>query len=105
MVEDDDCPAVVRNLMHARQKWVRMTWILIREGSNAWTLVHIYLAVVHLVMFYGLETWVLTPRMKRVLGGFHHRLACRLKGRQPRKRRYIGWFYPPLEDAMMEAVL
>ena len=43
--------------------------------------------------------------MKRVLGGFHHRVAHRLTGQQPRKGRYRGWFYPPLEDAMVEVGL
>ena len=43
--------------------------------------------------------------MKRVLGGFHHRVACRLTGRQPWKGRDGGWVYPPTEDAMAEAGL
>ena len=43
--------------------------------------------------------------MKRVLSGFHHRVACRLTGRQQQKILDGGWFYPPLEDAMAEAGL
>ena len=43
--------------------------------------------------------------MKRVLARFHHRVARRLTGRQPRKGRCGGWFYPPLEDVMAEAGL
>ena len=46
--EDDDCPAVVRNLRRASQKWARLTHILIREGSDARTLVHIYFFVVEI---------------------------------------------------------
>ena len=81
--EDDNWPAVVRNLWSARQKWAQLTCVLIREVSDARTLGKIYLAVVELVMIYGSDTWVLTPRMKRVLGGFHHRVARKLTGRQP----------------------
>ena len=43
--------------------------------------------------------------MKRVLGGFQHRVACRLTGQQLWKGWYRGWVYPPLEDAMAEAGL
>ena len=43
--------------------------------------------------------------MKRVLGGFRHRVAHRLTGRKPRKGWGGGWFYPPLEDAMAEECL
>ena len=48
--EDDDWPSVVRNLWRARQKWAWLTHILIREGADAHTLGHIYLAVVQLVL-------------------------------------------------------
>ena len=76
--EDDDCPAVVGNLRRARQKWARITRVLRKEGANARTLGQIYLVVVQAVLIYGSETWVLTPSMKRVFGGFQHRVACRL---------------------------
>ena len=46
-----------------------------------------------------------TLRMQRVLGGFHHRVACKLTGRQPWKGRNGGWVSPPLEDEMTEAGL
>ena len=103
--EDEEWPAVVRNLIRARQKWYRLTQILSREGEDARTLGDIYLAVVQSVLMYGSETYVLTPRMKRVLGRFHHRVALRLKGKQLRKGRGGVWFCPPLEDAMVEAGL
>ena len=41
--------------------------------------------------------------MKRVLGGFHHRVSLRLTGWQPQKGQYRGWVYPTLEDAMAES--
>ena len=103
--EDDAWPAVVRNLRRARQNWVRMTRILIREVSDAQAPGQIYLAVVQSIIMYGSETWVLTPRMKIVLGGFHHRVARRLMGRQPRKVRGVGWVYPSLDDTMGETGL
>ena len=54
--EDDDWPEVVRNLRRNRQKWAWLNQILSREGADAQTLGHIYLAVVQLVLLYGSET-------------------------------------------------
>ena len=79
--------------------------MLIREVAYDWTLEKFYVAVIQEVLLYGSDTWVLTPRMQMLLGRFHHRVACRLMGRQPRKGRNGGWVYPPLKDAMAEAVL
>ena len=76
---------MVRNLWHASQKWARLTRVLSREGADARTLVKIYLTVVQSFLIYGLEIWVLTPCMQRVLGRFHHRVACRIMRRQLQK--------------------
>ena len=103
--EENDWPAVVRNLRRARQKWARLTQVLSREVADAKTSGQIYLVVVQSVLLYGSETWVLIPRMDRVLGGFHHRVARRLTGWQPWKGRGGGWVYPPLEDVMDEVGL
>ena len=43
--------------------------------------------------------------MKRVLGGFHHRGARRMTGRQLWKVRDRFWVYPFIEDVMVEAGL
>ena len=68
---DEDWPEVFKNLWREHKKWARMTRVLSREGADARTLGQIYLAVVQSVMLYGLETWVMTPHIGRVLGGFH----------------------------------
>ena len=47
----------------------------------------------------------MTPHIRRVLGGFHHRVALRLTGRQPWRGRDGVWVYPPLEDTTVEAGL
>ena len=43
--------------------------------------------------------------MKRVLGGFNHRVDRRLTGGKLWKFRYGCWVYPSLEDMMAEAGL
>ena len=47
----------------------------------------------------------MNPIIEGVLGGFHHRVARRLTGRQPRRGRYGKWKYPLLEDTMAETRL
>ena len=96
---------VVCNLRKARRKWARLTRELSREGADARTSSHIYLAVVQSVLLYRSEIWFMTPHIVRVLGGFYHRVVCRLTGSQPWRGRDEVWLYRPLEDAMVEAEL
>ena len=63
------------------------------------------MAVVQAVIMYGPEMWMMILHISRFWGGFHHRVARSLTGRQPRRGRYGGWVYPPLVEAMLEAVL
>ena len=58
-----------------------------------------------MVIIYGSDMCVLTPRIGRVWVGFYHRVACRLVGGQPQRGRESVWVYPPLESAMAEAGL
>ena len=46
-----------------------MTRILSREGEAPQVLVFPFKAVVQSVLLLGSETWLVTPRMVRVLGG------------------------------------
>ena len=45
------------------------------------------------------------PYIGSVLGGFHHRVASRLTGRQPWQGRDRVWVYLPLDDVMAEVEL
>ena len=60
--------------------------------------------VVQLVIIYRSETWVMTPRIGIILGILHHRVAHEIMGRRPQIVCNGLWVYPPLEDAMAEAV-
>ena len=51
-----------------------------------------HVGVVQAVLLYGSETWVISPLIGRSLGGFHHRVACRLKGRHPQRGTDRWWF-------------
>ena len=83
----------------------RLTGILGREGADARTLVRIYVAVVQAVLIYGLETWVMTPRIGMFWGGFHYRVAHRLTVQQQQRGGDWRWLYTPLVEEMEEAGL
>ena len=78
MASDNEWPSAVGNLRKARKKWARMSRILEREGENERMSGTLFKAMVQAVLLSGSETWVLTPCMGRTLGGFHHRVACRM---------------------------
>ena len=49
--------------------------------------------MVQVVLIFGSETWVVTPRMGRDLGGFQDQLAIRLTGWIPRRKPDGKWTY------------
>ena len=59
--------------------------------------------VVHAVLFFGLDTWVLTPHMGRALGSFQHGVASQIMGIQLKIQEEGDWEYPLMEAVMEEA--
>ena len=74
-----------------------------REGADARTSGTFYRAVVHAVLLFESETWVMPPRIGRTLVGYHHRVIHRLTGRETRRQVDGSWLYPSLVAAMAEA--
>ena len=99
----DDWPAVAVNLGKARKSWGRLQQILSREVATKRESGNFFKAVVHQVLLFWAETWVVSPRMEQALSSFIHGAARRITGRQPRRGWGGKWFYPSLEVAMKEA--
>ena len=59
--------------------------------------------MVQQVLLFGAETWVVTPRMERVLNSSMHGATRRITRRKTQRGRDGKWFYPSLEGAMKEA--
>ena len=78
---DDDWPSVAGNLVKARKSWGRLLRILSREGADNRVLRNFFKAVVQEVLLFGAETWVLIPRIERVMESFMHRAARRITGK------------------------
>ena len=85
---DDDWPAVAVNLVKARKSWRRLQGILSREGATKRVLGNFFKAMVHQVLLFGAETWVVSPIIERALSAFIYGAARRLTGRQPRRGLY-----------------
>ena len=83
---DDNWPATAGNLRKARKSWMHMTVILSPEGADQKVSGLFFKAVVQVVLLFGAETWVLTPRMERALRSFQHRVVQWITGRKPRWR-------------------
>ena len=60
-------------------------------------------SVVQVVLVFGSDTWVVTPRMGRVLGGFQDQVALRLAGRLPQRKTDGKWDYTSAAMAREEA--
>ena len=54
-----------------------------------WTSSTFYKAVFQANLLFGSKTWVVTPKIGRTLGGFHHRMAHCLVVMEP-KQNIVG---------------
>ena len=100
---DNDWPAVVRNLAKARSVWRRTTSILSREEAEPKVSGFFFKSVVQLVLLFGTETYVVTPHMIQVLGGFQDQVARKLTGWILRRQADGKWDYTSTAVARAEA--
>ena len=47
-----------------------------------------YIAVVQVVLLYGLESWVMSPQIGKVLGSIHHQDIWQITGKIPNMNGY-----------------
>ena len=66
---EDEWPAVARNLARAKKVWSRMSRILNKEGAAPRVSSFFFKAVIQAVLLFQEETWVVTPRMGKAMGG------------------------------------
>ena len=75
---DGDCPTIISNLGKAIKTWSQLARILGQEGTDTRTMGHYYVAIVRSSLLFGLETWILTHCIKRLLGDYHRQLSGNL---------------------------
>ena len=59
-----------------------------------------YKAVAQSVILYGINIWVVTGEMLKVLEGFHYRAARRITGMTEKRGAGREWEYPSVVEAM-----
>ena len=64
-----------------------------------------YIAVVQVLLLYGLEMWVMSPRIGRTMGGLHHQVVRRQMGKMPQSNMDGTWKYLYLEEAGVQDVV
>ena len=79
--------------------------LLTKAGAKVRSRGMIYKAVEHSVIMYGIEGWVVTRVMFKVLEGFHHQVARRIMGVTEKRVADGEWVYPPVVTALESAEL
>ena len=82
-----------------------MSRILIREGARPQVSGFFFKALIQSVLIFGAETWVVTPRMSKSLGGFQNQVAIRLTIYLLRKTTEGAWRYTSAAAETEEAGL
>ena len=88
---EDDWPAVVENMLEVQKLWARLSQILGWEGEDPQTSGTFYKVVVQATLLFGVETWVLSHRIRKTHGRFHHRVARHLVGMRPGRDMMGRW--------------
>ena len=87
LYDDNDTPAIRRNIKKAGRQWGQFRKVLERESVPPRVAGMFYQVVVASVLLYGSESWVVSPSALRELDGFHVEAARRLTGMRPRKEK------------------
>ena len=105
--QDDDWPAIRRQLRTAQGRWARVSRVLTREGANPRVSGMFYKAICQTVLLHGSETWVVKRTTLRALEGFHHRVARHLTRRHIRPSGLDDgqWVYPSTAETLAQAGL
>ena len=79
--------------------------MLVYEGTDPWTSGRFYVAVVQYELMFGSKMWVVTFRILRAMDSLHNKAARRISGRISQRLQNIGWYYPPIGEALEDVVM
>ena len=79
-------------MIKACRIWEWLSRILVGGGADPQKSGTFYKVVVQEILLFGVETWVMTSRIGRTLGSFHHRVARRTAVIWPRREMMGRWF-------------
>ena len=99
---DDDKPAIRRNIKRARQQWGRFSRLLRRDNADKYAMSIFYRVIVLSVLLFGSETWVVSDILKGEFRSFHHRCARYVVNRHIWQDGDGNWHCPPSAEVLME---
>ena len=75
-----DWATMCRNMRKAQRRWGMVVKVMTKTGETVrpWTMM--YKVVVHTVLMYRIDSWVVLDEMLKVLEGFHHWVTRRISG-------------------------
>ena len=76
--DDIDRTSIVRNLQRARRKWGIFSHLSVQEGNDTRNSGRFDVAVFQSILIFGLDSWVITPRILWELGRLHNWVAQRI---------------------------
>ena len=79
---DYEWMVVLENICKNRSRWAHLYRFWGQEGEDPRTSGTFYNSLVQETLFFGLEIWLIIPRIGSTLGGFHHRVDLGLVGIQ-----------------------
>ncbi len=101
--DDDDIQAIRAQLWKARFTWARVGQVLRSENALPFIAARFYQAIIHAILLYGSETWVISWTALARLEGFHICAAYRMAHKnKPRRGPRKEWVYPQSEDVLKE---
>ena len=98
--DDNDTPAIRRNIKRARRQWGQFRKVLKRESVPPRVTGMFYQTVVASVILCSSKSWVVSPLVLRELEGFHMKAARRLTDMRPRKVKGT-WVYPHSAEVLV----
>ena len=98
-----DWATLHHNLHKARRQWEMVEKVVPKTGEMVWASVMLYKSVVKSLLLYRSESWLVMGLMIKVIEGFFHRVARRIKG-VTAQRTTVGKCKFPLVTEALETV-
>ena len=75
-----DWVALCENPRKAQLRWGMVAKVMMKTGATVWSQEMMYKVVSHMVLFYRIESRIVTEVMNKVLEGIHHQFSWRIAG-------------------------
>jgi hypothetical protein len=104
--EDEDLPAVERQITKARTTWRRIGKIIQKKtDSNPKVMATFYKAIIQSILLYGAESWTASTTIISKLNAFQHRCARHMVGKHIKLTKEGEWIYPSSKSTLDAAGL